>query len=89
MTHNPALPVALSLALSGRAWAKRRGIPVLDALAEQSRDFGVQPFQDDTFDVAAAIVGEYYCKALDLYVDRATYERAKGLHFTEAHRALI
>lgn len=90
MTTNPGpLPTAASIALCGRALAERHGLSLLDGLAAHARIVGVRPFHDDAFDAAAAIVGEHYCRALDLYVDRETFERAERLHYTEAHMALI
>lgn len=88
-TNPPTLPTPVSIAGCGLTLAARRGIPVLDGLAEHARTVGVRPFHDASFDAAAAMVGQFYCRALDLYVDRETFERAERLHYTEAHMALI
>ena len=42
----------------------------------------------EQFDEAAALAGQPYCRALDLYVDRATKRRADRLGYHQAHLAL-
>lgn len=78
-------PVAIALAAIGHAITA--GIGVVRALDEQARDAGVMP-GSDAYDDAAELAGFPYCRALDLYVDRSTRDRANKLHFTEAHLAL-
>lgn len=79
-------PVAV--ALSGMVLALRTGTDLLDALADRALSAGVAPYSDD-FDEAAALAGLPYCRALDLYVDRATKRRADKLGFERAHLAFL
>lgn len=77
--------VALALGAIGRAL--RTGVAPIAALDEQARSEhlipGSQPYDD-----AAELMGFPYCRALDLYVDRATRDRVDRLHFSQAHLAL-
>lgn len=77
-------PVAI--ALSGLVQALRTGANLLDTLADRANSVGVAPYSDD-FDEAAALAGMPYCRALDLYVDKATKRRADELGFERAHLA--
>jgi len=79
-------PVALALA--GIALAARAGTDVLAALADHAGRVGVS-FGSEPFDDAAELVGAPYCRALDLYVDRATKRRADELGFERAHLAFV
>jgi hypothetical protein len=79
-------PVALALA--GIALAARAGTDVLAALADHAGRVGVS-FGSESFDDAAELVGVPYCRALDLYVDRATKRRADELGFERAHLAFV
>lgn len=85
-TYPARHPVAV--ALSGMALALRTGTDLLDALADRAGSVGVAPYSDD-FDEAAALAGVPYCRALDLYVDRATKLRADELGYERAHLALV
>ncbi len=66
----------------------RLGCGLLDALAQQAERVGVRPYSD-YFDDAARLAGLPYCRALDLYVDRATKHRADELGFERAHLAFV
>lgn len=87
-TKLPAYPARhpVTIALTGLFLALRTGANLLDTLAEQARSVGVAPYSDD-FDEAAALAGMPYCRALDLYVDKATKRRADELGFERAHLA--
>jgi hypothetical protein len=78
-------PVALAFAAIAHAITGRTD--VVRALDEQARAASVLP-GSEPYDDAAELAGFPYCRALDLYVDRATKDRAERLHFTEAHLAL-
>ena len=78
-------PVAI--ALSGMVGALRTGGDLLASLAERAEAAGVRPYSD-YFDDAARLAGMPYCRALDLYVDRATKRRADRLGYHQAHLAL-
>jgi len=79
-------PVALALA--GIALAVLTRTDILVALAEHAERVGVS-FGSEPFDDAAELVGAPYCRALDLYVDRATKRRADELGFERAHLAFV
>jgi hypothetical protein len=78
-------PVAIALA--GMLGALRTGGDLLASLAERAEAAGVRPYSD-YFDDAARLAGMPYCRALDLYVDRATKRRADRLGYGQAHIAL-
>ncbi|MBH1599281.1 hypothetical protein I5U56_01030 [Stenotrophomonas maltophilia] len=78
-------PVAIALA--GLVCALRTGRDLLASLAERAEAAGVRPYSD-YFDDAARLAGMPYCRALDLYVDRATKHRADRLGYHQAHLAL-
>lgn len=78
-------PVAI--ALTGMVCALRTGRDLLASLAERAEAAGVRPYSD-YFDDAARLAGMPYCRALDLYVDRATKRRAGRLGYHQAHLAL-
>lgn len=78
-------PVAL--ALTGIVQAFRTGADIFQALTDRATSAGVA-VGSDPFDAAAELVGVPYCRALDLYVDRPTKQRADALPFNEAHHAL-
>lgn len=78
-------PVAI--ALSGMVGALRTGDDLLASLAERAEAAGVRPYSE-YFDDAARLAGMPYCRALDLYVDRATKRRADRLGYGQAHLAL-
>lgn len=78
-------PVAI--ALSGLVGALCTGRDLLASLAERAEAAGVRPYSD-YFDDAARLAGMPYCRALDLYVDRATKRRADRLGYHQAHLAL-
>lgn len=75
-----------AIALAGMARALRLEDTLIDALATQAECAGIR-FGSQTFDEAAEIAGQPYCRALDLYVDRDTKRHADALHFSEAHLA--
>lgn len=58
--------------------------PELEAAAARN---GVAVGSEE-FDEAAALAGQPYCRALDLYVDRETKRRADRLGYHQAHLAL-
>lgn len=78
-------PVAIAIA--GMVGALRTGRDLLASLAERAEAAGVRPYSD-YFDDAARLAGMPYCRALDLYVDRATKRRADRLGYHQAHLAL-
>jgi hypothetical protein len=79
-------PVAIALAALGHAITG--GTDVVRALDEHARAAGVAP-GSEPYDEAAELAGFPYCRALDLYLPRATRDRADSLHFSEAHLALV
>lgn len=78
-------PVAIALTAIGRAMTV--GVDVVRSLDEQARNADVMP-GCESYDDAAELTGFPYCRGLDLYVPKATRDRADALHFTEAHPAL-
>lgn len=78
---------AVALALGAIHLSLRTGRDPFASLTEQAPRLGVAP-DSEAFDDAAELVGRPYSRELDLYVDRATRDRAEALHFTEAHLAL-
>lgn len=90
MNKLPAYPAdhPVAIALSGLMLALRTGRDLLSSLAEQAERVGVRPYSD-YFDDAARLAGLPYCRALDLYVDRATKLRADELGFERAHLAFV
>jgi len=85
----PAYPAdhPFAIAVAAMARAVRTGNGMIQALDEQARTANVLP-GSEAYDDAAELAGFPYCRALDLYVDRSTRDRADKLHFTEAHLAL-
>ncbi len=79
---------AVALALAGITLAARAGTDVLAALTDHADRVGVS-FGSEPFDDAAELVGAPYCRALDLYVDRATKRRADALPFDKVHLAFL
>jgi hypothetical protein len=80
-------PLAPAVALAAIHLSLRTGRDLFASLTEQARRLGVAS-DSEGFDDAAELIGVPYCRALDLYVDRSTRDRAEALHFTEAHMAL-
>ena len=89
LTKLPFYPAnhPVALALKGLVLALRTGLDVFQALSTQATGAGVA-VGSEPFDEAAELVGVPYCRALDLYVDRPTKQRADKLHFSEAHHVL-
>jgi hypothetical protein len=58
------------------------------ALDEHARAAGVAA-GSEPYDEAAELAGFPYCRALDLYVPRATRDRIARVHFSEAHLAFV
>lgn len=84
--YSPRHPAMLALA--ALVAAIRRGcdpFPELEAAATRN---GVAVGSDE-FDEAAALAGQPYCRALDLYVDRETKRRADRLGTGMAHLAFL
>jgi hypothetical protein len=79
---------SIALALAAMARSLRMELDPILSLDDQARAEGVTP-GSDAYDDAAELIGRPYCRALDLYVDRPTRDRAERLHFTEAHLALV
>ena len=59
--------------------------PELEAAAARN---GVAVGSEE-FDEAAALAGQPYCRALDLYVDRETKRRADALPYDRLHLAFM
>tara|TARA_R110000782_G_scaffold125624_1_gene217223 strand:- start:289 stop:567 length:279 start_codon:yes stop_codon:yes gene_type:complete len=76
----------VTIALTGLFQALRTGANLLDTLAEQATSVGVVPYSE-AFDKAAELAGLPYCRALNLYVDKATKGRVDELGFAKAHLA--
>lgn len=79
-------PVALAaLALTRAIRLGRDPFPELEAAAAS---VGVRVGSEE-FDEAAALAGQPYCRALDLYVDKPTKRRADALGPGMAHLAFL
>lgn len=89
-TKLPTYPVRhpVTIALTSIVKTLRNGTNLLDTLAEQATSVGVVPYSE-AFDLAAELAGMPYCRALDLYVDKATKGRVDELGFAKAHLAFI
>ena len=89
VTKLPCYPAnhPVALALTGIVLALRTKVDVFQALTDMATGAGVA-IGSESFDEAAELVGVPYCRALDLYVDRPTKQRADKLHFSEAHHVL-
>lgn len=79
-------PVALALA--ALVAALRRGGDPFPELEAAAVGCGVAVGSEE-FDEAAALAGQPYCRALDLYVDRETKRRADRLGPGMAHLAFL
>jgi len=84
--YPPCHPAMLALAALVAAIQHRCDpFPELEAAAARN---GVAVGSEE-FDEAAALAGQPYCRALDLYVDRETKRRADALGFGMAHLAFL
>ena len=82
----PCHPARLALAARVAAIQHRCDpVPELEAAAARN---GVAVGSEE-FDEAAALAGQPYCRALDLYVDRETKRRADALGSGMAHLAFL
>ncbi len=88
MNRLPAYPAdhPVAIAFAGIVCAARTGCGTLDALADCAERVGVRPFSD-YFDDAAELLGFFYSRPLDLYVDRETKRRADALPYDQLHLA--
>lgn len=78
----------VTLALAALVAALRRGCDPFPELEAVAAGCGVAVGSEE-FDEAAALAGQPYCRALDLYVDRETKRRADRLGPGMAHLAFL
>ncbi|WP_241900816.1 hypothetical protein [Stenotrophomonas maltophilia] len=84
--YSPSHPAMMALAALVAAMRYRCDLfPELEAVAARN---GVVVGSEE-FDKAAALTGQPYCRALDLYVDRETKRRAEALGAGMAHLAFL